>query len=82
MPVVSTMLSGFGDTIFKPIQRRKQTHKRHFRGTGYQFEAEEVMKMLNRGKLESEIISLQDTVNVLKITDQLRSEWEITFPQD
>lgn len=82
MPVVSNLISSFRDSIAKPLQRKIQTHTMRFRGNGYQFEAQEVMEMLDQGKLESQIMSLQDSVEVLKITDQLRSDWGIIFPQD
>lgn len=80
MPALSRILHLVGSNILSPIRNRKHLHKVPFESNGYQFEAREVMEVLDRGELESKIMPLQDSRAVLDITDQLRRDWGIIFP--
>lgn len=51
-----------------------------YEGNGYQYEALEVMEVLERGDKESSIMSLEDSRDVLEITDRLRRKWGVEFP--
>jgi len=49
-------------------------------GMGYQFEASEVMKCLENGKYESEIVPLSFSINLMKTLDRIREAAGIAFP--
>jgi hypothetical protein len=49
-------------------------------GMGYQFEAAEVMKCLDNGKLESDIVPLSFSRDLIKTLDRIRQAAGIVFP--
>lgn len=49
---------------------------------GYEYEAEAVMKDLNIGKTENEIHSLEDTLKMTQLMDELRNEWKLVYPSE
>ena len=51
-------------TIFSPPQ-----------GTGYHYEAIEVMQCLRNGQLESQIMPLDETVKIMEWMDKIRDQW-------
>ena len=54
----------------KPLVRgNRERVTRHFRGYGYQFEAEEVVRCIQAGSAESAIMPLDETIAVMDIVD-------------
>jgi predicted dehydrogenase len=53
-----------------------------FTSNGYVYEAEEVNRCILEGKKESDIIPLNDTLEIMKILDSLRAEWGLVYPSD
>jgi dihydrodiol dehydrogenase / D-xylose 1-dehydrogenase (NADP) len=51
-----------------------------FRINGYEYEVEEVMRCLDMGLTESPLMSLNETLETVKLMDQLRSQWGVAFP--
>lgn len=51
-------------------------------GNGFNFEADEVARCLRAGKLESEIMPLDETVAVMRTMDALRAQWGIKYPME
>jgi predicted dehydrogenase len=49
-------------------------------GMGYQFEAAEVMKCLDEGKLQSDIVPLSFTKSLIETLDKIRQSAGIVFP--
>lgn len=49
---------------------------------GYEHEANEVNQCIMEGKIESDIVPLRDTLNIIKIMDTLRCEWGIKYKQE
>jgi predicted dehydrogenase len=49
-------------------------------GMGYQFEAAEVMKCLDEGKLQSEIVPHSFSLDLISTLDRIRKEVGIVFP--
>lgn len=49
-------------------------------GNGYSYQAAEVVRCLNEGELESSVMPLDETVEILKLTDSLRSSWGLKYP--
>ena len=66
--------------ILKLEGKRKKTIKIPFKSTGYNYEAREVMSCLNAGKIESEIMPLDETLEIMKTMDILRSQWYFKYP--
>ena len=66
--------------ILKLEGKRKKTIKIPFKSTGYNYEAREVMSCLNAGKIESEIMPLDETLEIMKTMDILRSQWHFKYP--
>ncbi len=59
-----------------------ETYSVPFLANGYEYEAEEVNKCIWEGKLESDIHSLSDTLNIITIMDQIREQWGLKYPQE
>lgn len=49
---------------------------------GYEYEAYEVNKCLREGKLESDKLPHKDTLDVMRIMDDIRAEWGLEYPQE
>lgn len=58
----------------------KREKRFQHRGNGYHYEAEEVARCVRGGLLESELLPLDETVQVLETMDRLRSEWGLEYP--
>ncbi len=48
---------------------------RRCRGNGYEYEAEEVMRCLRTGELESPLMPLGETLRVMQVLDEIRRAW-------
>jgi len=57
-----------------------KTTVRSFRGNGYNYEAQEVVRCLESGKTESELMPLDGTIGVMKILDDARQQWGLSYP--
>jgi predicted dehydrogenase len=51
-------------------------------GNGYQFEAAEVMRCLRAGKLESDLMPLDESLSIMKTLDAIRAPWGLKYPID
>ncbi|MEZ4681186.1 MAG: Gfo/Idh/MocA family oxidoreductase [Caldilineaceae bacterium] len=51
-------------------------------GNGYQYEAMEVMECLRRGLIESPIMPLDQTLQVMETLDAIRAQWQLRYPQE
>lgn len=49
---------------------------------GYEYEAYEVNQCLRDGKLESDVVPLQDTLDIMNIMDKMRKEWGVEYPNE
>jgi predicted dehydrogenase len=50
-------------------------------GMGYQFEATEVMKCLDEGKIQSDVVPLSFSLNLMNTLDRIRDAAGIVFPR-
>lgn len=57
-------------------------YKMQFSVNGYVYEAEEVNRCIRDGKKESDMIPLQDTLDIMKIMDEIRADWGLSYPQE
>ena len=53
-----------------------------FDGNGYNCEAAEVMNCLRAGKLESNIMPLDETLTIMKTMDAIRKQWGLRYPME
>ena len=53
-----------------------------FEATGYQFEAMEVMRCLDEGLKESPVMPLDETLELIKLMDQIRKDNKLSYPCD
>lgn len=51
-------------------------------GNGYNYQAAEVMNCLRTGKLESEIMPLDETLQIMRTMDQIRAPWGLKYPTE
>lgn len=49
-------------------------------GNGYNYEAIEVGRCLREGKLESDIIPLDESLAIMQTLDTIRGQWGLTYP--
>jgi len=49
---------------------------------GYQYEAMEVMRCLRAGKLESDVMPLDETHAIMKTLDRIREQWGLMYPME
>jgi predicted dehydrogenase len=60
----------------------RQVDELPFEGNGMQFEAMEVMRCMLEGRLESEIMPLDETLSILTTMDEIRAQCELVYPAD
>jgi predicted dehydrogenase len=53
-----------------------------FTGNGYNYEAVEVMDCLRSGKLESDVMPLDETLSIVQTMDQIRAQWGLKYPME
>ncbi len=68
-------------TIVKNGQEPLYFNSGHFEGTGYQYEAAHVMKCLDEEKIESEIMTWQNSLDLIETLDRIRRDAGIFFPE-
>ena len=52
------------------------------RANGFEYEAEEVMRCLRQGVIESELMPLDETLAILQTMDGLRESWGVSYAAD
>lgn len=52
------------------------------KATGYAFEAEEVGRCLLEGRTESSVISLDESLAIMKLLDEVRGQWGLKYPTE
>lgn len=58
------------------------TFSEPFRVNGYVYEAMEVNECIREGLKESRILPLKDTLEIMKIMDEIRAQWGLKYPQE
>ena len=53
-----------------------------FRANGYEYEAEEVVRCIRDGKIESEIMPLQDSLAIVETMDAIRAQLGLVYPTE
>ena len=52
------------------------------KGNGYNYLAQHVNQCLKNGKLESDIMPLDETLEITKTMDKIRSQWNLKYPDE
>ena len=60
----------------------EQTVDLPFKGNGYEYQAIEVMDCLRAGKLESDIIPLDESLAIMQTMDTIRDQWGLKYPME
>ena len=63
-------------------KEREKVLKCPFKGNGFSFEAEEVMRCLREGRLESQIMPLEESLSIMKTMDFIRAQWGLKYPME
>lgn len=58
----------------------EETFGPEFEGNGYNYEAAEAMRCLKAGKLESDIMPLDETLAIMRTMDEIRAQWGLKYP--
>lgn len=53
-----------------------------FEGNGYNYQAVEVQRCVLAGRIESEIMPLDESLSITKTMDTLRAQWGLKYPQE
>ncbi len=53
-----------------------------YEGNGYNYEAAEVGRCLREGKLQSEVITLDESLAIINTMDTLRAQWGLKYPME
>ena len=64
------------------IDTPSREHYPSWQGRGFQYEIDEVIECLHNSKIESDFISHNASLNVVKIMDEVRSQLNIVYPHD
>lgn len=71
------------DTLTLSVEGRKDKMLRfRLRGNGYNYEAAAVMECLRLGKLESEVMPLDETLIIMQTMDEIRAQWGLRYPME
>ncbi len=66
-------------TIHRPGEE-SETVDAPVSGNGFNYEAAEVMRCLEAGKTESDIMPLDETISVMRTMDSIRAAWGLRYP--
>jgi len=66
-------------TIYRPGEE-SETVDAPVSGNGFNYEAAEVMRCLEAGKTESDVMPLEETVSVMRTMDRIRAAWGLRYP--
>lgn len=68
-------------TVFKKDEEVKRIKSAHSQGWGYQYEAAHVMECLDEGKIESNRMTWQMSLDLMETLDRIRIDAGIYFPE-
>ena len=71
-------------TLYQGEWQEAETHRIElpYDGNGYEFEAAEVGRCLREGKLESDVMPLDETLAIMKTMDCIREQWDMKYPME
>ena len=70
------------DTLTLTVGDKDEEIAIPYEGNGYNYEAAEVGRCLREGKLESDIMPLDETFVIMETLDEIRAQWGLTYPME
>lgn len=64
------------------VNDKKSKHKLPTKGKGYTYEIDECHRCINEGKVESSLWSHQNSLDLIKIVDEVKNQIGLEFPTD
>lgn len=68
-------------TLVKHGEEPQHFNSEHYEGTGYQYEAAHVMQCLDEGRIESNIMTWQTSLDLIETLDRIRIDAGIFYPE-
>ncbi|TYQ18349.1 UNVERIFIED_CONTAM: putative dehydrogenase [Acetivibrio alkalicellulosi] len=68
--------------ILKLNDQEEKIIEAKYQSTGYNYEAREVMNCIISGKIESDIMTHAETLNIMNVLDQIREQWGLKYPNE
>jgi predicted dehydrogenase len=69
-------------TLTVTIGGKSEEERYPLTGNGYNYEAAEVARCLRKGKTESDIMPLDETLAIMRAMDALRAQWGLKYPME
>ena len=69
-------------THFPSKSRFPKVYRQAYRSTGLQYQAQEVMDCILSGRLESTLMPLDETLEIMHTLDSLRRPWGLVYPEE
>ena len=76
---IPSFLSAKSATLYKGNEE-VETFNDDRESAGYAFEIEEVGRCLNQGFVESSVIPLDESLEIIKLMDHIRGQWGLKYP--
>ena len=70
------------DSMVVASDGTEETIELPFGENGFEFEAEECIRCLRGGRLESPVMPLDETLSIMKTMDSIREPWGLVYPSD
>ena len=67
-------------TITSNLSQKEKIVEMPFEGNGFNYEAEFFGKLLLEGKTDNEIMSLDESLEIMSLLDQIRRKWGLRYP--
>ena len=68
------------ESISISIGETREDHELPHQTNGMEYEAAEVMSCLRQGKIESDLMPLDETMSIISCLDKIRGQWGLTYP--
>ncbi|WP_407270456.1 Gfo/Idh/MocA family protein [Radiobacillus sp. PE A8.2] len=78
--VIPDFIGAKSATLYNNSNEEIETFEDDRQAKGYAFEAEEVGRCLHEGALESSVISLNESYEIMKMMDEIRGQWGLSYP--
>lgn len=69
-----------GKAILTLANGEKEVFDSPYESTGYQFEAIEAIDCIKQGRIESNIMPLDESIAIMETMDSLRTQWQLRYP--
>ena len=61
-------------------EKKDETVEMPHKGNGFEYQIEEVMQCLRTGRLESDIMGLEESLEIAGTMDEIRAQWGLKYP--